>query len=1070
MVLLCPPEDVGKIQVVVKINNKVVHECSTSKIDKSCHLCYRVFGPFNDYAQLLPCNHLLCTECCFEYTINRKLASVLCGCCQCNVGRIKYHHGINLFGANDSGTEYELKDWSKSLDPKKEPYRYLKNEWDEARDKEAMKNRALLSFDYINPLTNDVDTTQVNLDLKNGFSNVDDYEEAENNKTNLVKIFRFLKRCIFTKERKQDEKKLSKTHALHWMDFVDVGFELADCLVLRLIHALTTGRRGINMQQVANGHVSFFSEYFACVLARCMMMRVNTDGPGPLQNLMSNTFDGCKVPTDTVGFFSKLRLCGSVSATRERNLNGSADSLARRITLEPGDLPTFNADNIGFKIKSGYVNFCLIQAAIIPVKKLKKVGFYTNDEEKRISRVRKTFPEILDEHDGDEEELANAVVGTDAVDNERLSNQILTHLKAVLLTKVPKYDDLKEILSALGKCPKNSKEALRQIREDLRSLPYKIPRNMGVALPEPNVEKSSKGTFYERNDISMDNIMRGDPAKKSVIRELANYAERISDISDLKYDEVELGGEKPLRGDIAPVICDGSPVYAFSRIRQDDIHEHGEDGRKNGEGNDTRLFKRTIFFPGGFHCFLQMIHARNLLTADFRRYFIKQWRKTTGQQDWVLKVSDPKDFEEELVQYVWAMYRAAADKLSEALGRDVSTQEVNKHMVNRAEKYPAVMLALVDLRMAELILMFRDSEKSGDVAAFVTAFKFAMHAWAATHATHYMYLGCDFLENLLLQSDADRILFKEFLFVKITPCGKFWWTDKGVEKNVGDVRVVEGKVGTSEEKQAAKLDRTVPKIPARKEAKRQLREFSKRMNSQSYTSGPWNDQKVHLSPVYAFTYVEVVDLNLWGTGTPKIDADIPRGESKKKHLSERMVLPDGSPISKEVLFFHSTGSIRGIDYYIHHKCQNRDAPAKRSEKVVKLTGLHVSKKDYKKRLRNEKLIQLSTNLGQLRDSSFTRDEIYQEICWLKENFYPGIPERLSSNSRRDDLLDALVKYRTLCWKEHTDEKDRIERSFKAEVRRDATSTPEERKAELKRPFYSLSENVLEKFHERVERN
>jgi hypothetical protein len=59
------------------------------------------------------------------------------------------------------------------------------------------------------------------------------------------------------------------------------------------------------------------------------------------------------------------------------------------------------------------------------------------------------------------------------------------------------------------------------------------------------------------------------------------------------------------------------------------------------------------------------------------------------------------------------MYAAALMAADAKGAEEVSAVEVGDHMVKRAEEQPEAFSALIDVRLADLLLMIRDSEKTG---------------------------------------------------------------------------------------------------------------------------------------------------------------------------------------------------------------------------------------------------------------------------------------------------------------------------------------------------------------------
>ena len=83
-------------------------------------------------------------------------------------------------------------------------------------------------------------------------------------------------------------------------------------------------------------------------------------------------------------------------------------------------------------------------------------------------------------------------------------------------------------------------------------------------------------------------------------------------------------------------------------------------------------------------------------------------------------------------------------------------------MLQRAEQFPTVMGILLDLRLAEVTMMIRDSEKNGkngDVDLFVSALHLALPIFTVTHAVKYVRCVTEFLKWWECASDAMKLVF-----------------------------------------------------------------------------------------------------------------------------------------------------------------------------------------------------------------------------------------------------------------------------------------------------------------------
>jgi hypothetical protein len=270
-------------------------------------------------------------------------------------------------------------------------------------------------------------------------------------------------------------------------------------------------------------------------------------------------------------------------------------------------------------------------------------------------------------------------------------------------------------------------------------------------------------------------VLHEDPGSRDCVEKLAKYCATIA-TSEVGYEENERSGyERPVREIGIFAMMDGSPRYQFGRIKDEDI----------SNGNFT--YENTEFFGGGLHWMMEAINMRGKLSYSIFEYWGKLWRSTEARYNWIVAVSDPRDAMNELPQYVLAHYRVAADEYKAINRRDGSAKEIHNHMLERAQEYPIVLAILVDIQMIEIILLFRDAEKSGSfgsVEMFLSAIRLSLPFMAAAHAYRYVRIGCDFLDWYRFASEAEKIIFGRYLFTKLSSYGKPIYSDRCMELSV----------------------------------------------------------------------------------------------------------------------------------------------------------------------------------------------------------------------------------------------------------------------------------------------
>jgi hypothetical protein len=224
-----------------------------------------------------------------------------------------------------------------------------------------------------------------------------------------------------------------------------------------------------------------------------------------------------------------------------------------------------------------------------------------------------------------------------------------------------------------------------------------------------------------------------------------------------------------------------------------------------------------------------------------------------------------------LPQYLLCHYRAASEAAafdSNLSLQDITEVQIHEYMLKRAVDIPMVMAVLFDLRLLEIALMIRDSEKTGthgDISLFLSTLRLSLSLFTITHATNYCHLVAEFLEWWELASDAERTLFKNFYYTKVSPYGKPIWVDKGVEWTVRHIRGFMGhRVRPTNHNSI--VERIVSEIPRRTQAKRDLRNILGTENAEEYSTGDWNDKTFVLGKAFHTTCVALNDTNFWGPG------------------------------------------------------------------------------------------------------------------------------------------------------------------------------------------------------------
>jgi len=228
---------------------------------------------------------------------------------------------------------------------------------------------------------------------------------------------------------------------------------------------------------------------------------------------------------------------------------------------------------------------------------------------------------------------------------------------------------------------------------------------------------------------------------------------------------------------------------------------------------------------------------------------------------------------------------------------------------------PFVMAVLLELRFAEVSFILRDSEKSGahgDVDAFVTGVSLSMVLFTVTHAVKYVRICAEFLRWWATPPDAEKILFQNFIYTRISLHGCSKWADRCMEWSVEHVRGVVRK--HQQQGQEVLMKTTLARIEDIIKKQRGAKDLHKQDTSSSNTL--WNNRTKELSNVYVKTYLLCKKLNLYGPGPVNIaaagDSMLPETSNNASNLLQ---MPTGENLNVEMLKCVSIGKACAKAYF-----------------------------------------------------------------------------------------------------------------------------------------------------------
>ena len=505
---------------------------------KECCICKRKIDitqkEGDDFVLFKPCQCFACPKCTFGLCSNRKGKTPICPHHEREIDQAVFFESSRE--NNVKATAITLEKFHTNIE--KEPGRVFMEEFE--KNKDRMKDKIFINMTYAHKLdgnagNNDFTphTVTAILDSKFGF-------ESEEDKENVRTIFGFLHEPIINDHHETELKDRKPFPRMTPAEFCDYCVEQDESLLLKLIFALATGKMQFTPSQLANKRNketnALLSEYLAVCVAKCMIERVNTHNPGPLQMMIGDMLSMVNAPKQTKEFMSKIRLsCGRRTADRHI-LKRHLKNMLEKVRLDPLDTFCLHLDNFGFKGKKGkWAQHTVIQIAKISAAKLRQLGFYNGDA---IDRVRKTIEELLEE--SDEFELVRSIVTPTQQDYKKLSERVLTTIQTAANLDLPTPHQCREILTARGAAvwphliPANLGVKIKTNKKNSRDDKYSAPFIHNAAL-EQTEEKSEEelenqpeakidvpSTFYEMNDIVIDEVLHGDPGSYAVIKKLLN--------------------------------------------------------------------------------------------------------------------------------------------------------------------------------------------------------------------------------------------------------------------------------------------------------------------------------------------------------------------------------------------------------------------------------------------------------------------------------------------------------------------------------------------------------------------
>ena len=527
-------------------------------------------------------------------------------------------------------------------------------------------------------------------------------------------------------------------------------------------------------------------------------------------------------------------------------------------------------DNIGFRKRTGYVQFIMMCILFYPVAVLIELKIYP-DPKKDIAEAK---AECLSRDRIAWEDISALEPG-----HEGFYQFEITKDDALLLAKEVTLPSIEYVLYAMkeGLLPTLQQAREYLDREDNTILDTDIPRSatarrrvpegaeMNIAemslaeeqlgsvnnldddYLDDNANNNGK-TIYDINNCTVDKPFPEDLNSTQGVMGVVNYYTALADrcLSSTLGCNVTAGA----------VLSDNDSVHDVSNRddenTEDDVVTEGNPWAEAGwppdqwpipwmqstgpyicgdgsptfamirlKENDERYqHRRFVPLNGGFHTALETHKMRGKMFGQAHmRTIWAQWRASTAQLDWVMNPGDPNQVEDEMKMYYLAKIEAVILALmeyrkekgeSDDVG-NVSTMDVYNFLTTEGTKSPIAHEILTEMRFAEVVFLLHQAEEESNATKFVTGLKFASLLYVGNHCTKYVKMCTDFLVNWHCSSEADRVVFEKLVMTRTTKAGKKIYMDRFVEWLVRDMRGGVGKffrTGTTNalERQALLID------------------------------------------------------------------------------------------------------------------------------------------------------------------------------------------------------------------------------------------------------------------------
>ena len=594
-------------------------------------------------------------------------------------------------------------------------------------------------------------------------------------------------------------------------------------------------------------------------------------------------------------------------------------------------------DNVGFKVRAGrrrkvgYDQYTKIIWIVVTPRELIDLKIYPNPEKKGADigdLLSRTNAKNWEEEREKEDIGFETVLAPQKKDFERLAQISLSFVDSLLKAesegRLPTVHESKERLLS------TQNFQFQEPIPDVFSSRVVDIEEQPTLIPCHDPEESLKAeTPLDVNRALIDVPAEKDLNSLEMVEILVDYLSQVKELllalpddgpDDIFKDLDDNSKPQPIMEDVRPSAAgDGLPSHMMSKLLKE----------------ASELSEKVQVSFGGFHTKLSGCKSNGIFFETHLEQIFTPWRNTEGMINWVKNPGDPNQLEDELTLVIAAFNVSAirglvAHRKQIGGSLEISAVDVEEFIIERAREYPIIMVVLMQLRLAEVLLLLDEAESTSDGDCLRTAKRFLNVYFAITHALKYVCLISDEAVEFHCASDADRAIKDNFVLFRKTIGGSSIFSDRFVEWLVRDLRSFLGKYSKGQTHWRTVINTSLL-LNERKKIK--VKDISK-VNKSTANKG------LRIDKIFCETLVMLDEMNFFGPGDPvrlsKFCAwrdraaltNNQRGSIKKGEMKS---LDGESGLNPGFLFLYSTGMNRLRLYFETFYMQGDMSDPSRSE-------------------------------------------------------------------------------------------------------------------------------------------